>query len=135
MPVVKQLKQTLDLADPEKGEEGLGYFGSKVPAVFVGEKGRSNRQLWQSIKNSLGHELFGGALSPGELKRLEAEMDGAGTLDEMKNTARRWVSVVEAKRSNINAAVRPSARAKYERSGGPVTEIKEPVKVKPIGGK
>lgn len=99
---------------------GIGPVAGKVPAMFISDRGVAARQAVQSIKNSIGHLRFGGALSPTEAEKLDAQLEGAKDAASLRRTVQALRQTIQHRAANIAAGASPEGQDLYEGRGGSV---------------
>jgi hypothetical protein len=106
---------------------GVGVVAGKVPDIVAkqvwGDRAIAARQAVQSIKNTISHALFGGALSEHEAERLDKQIDGAKDAASLRRTVQSLRQTLHHKQRNIAAGVAPEAEALYLQRGGSVKPI------------
>jgi hypothetical protein len=99
---------------------GVGPIVGKVPSVLLGDRAVAGRQAVQRVKNAVGHALFGGALSPTEAEKLDAQLEGAKDAASLRRTVQSVRQVLQHRAANIAAGASPEGVDYYEQHGGSV---------------
>lgn len=116
---LKDVDRTIDaLGDGEIG--GVGWIEGIVPNRLSPKQWVAARQAVQSVKNAIGHSIFGGALSPTEGEKLNEQLDGAKDTDSLRRTVQAYRQALQHRSANIAAGASPDGVDLYEQRGGSV---------------
>lgn len=115
--IEKATGKNLDAVTGQDDLPGYGVAGQYAPGLFVGETGRGLRQEVSGLKNALIKARSGGAVTPDEFKRLDAELSGAGTEQELITAIRKIRDVSSTKLRNFET-VDPKAVELFRERGG-----------------
>jgi hypothetical protein len=108
----------------KSGDSGLGLAGNaiwnhgpvgrKIYKQLYGADAANREQLWQTTVNKTLKAMSGVAVSPSEMTRLQAQLEGAHDAEARKLALEESDKTLRAAQNNIFAGAGPNATAEYK---------------------